>query len=258
MWFKISSFFKFLLQAKNKFSIHSPFVFNLITGCFESTIAPSKKETFNIIRKWLIKNQNVITITDFGKGSKVFKSNNRKISDIAKIAAITPKKAFLLIKLIEYLKCNTILEIGTSVGLATATMRIANKTANIKTLEGCNQTAQIAQDLFLKFNLQPIDMVIAEFKQSLPKILENQHYDLIYFDGNHSKNDTLSYFNLCLESAHNNSIFIFDDIYWSKEMFEAWNEIKSNSKVTVSINMYFWGLIFFRKELSKQDFKIKA
>lgn len=257
MWFKISSFLKFLLQSKNKHSIHSPFVFNLVTKCFLAKIQSSKKETFKNIQKWLQNNNTVITVNDFGEGSKVFKSNNRKVSQILKVAAISPKKAYLLIKLIEYLNCNNILEIGTSVGLSAATMRIANPFANIQSLEGCQQTAHFAQKMIENFNLKPVEIIIGSFNQTLQKTIKSKQYDLIYFDGNHSKNATLSYFNQCLQSVHNNSVFIFDDIYWSKDMLDAWNEIKSNHLVTVSINMYFWGLVFFRKEQVKQHFNIR-
>ena len=257
MWFKISSFFKFLLQSKGKHSIHSPFVFNLVTQCFSAKIDSHKKQTFKNAQKWLQKNHSVITVNDFGEGSKVFKTKNRKVSQIATIASITSKKAYLLIKLIEYLNCNHILEIGTSVGLSAAAMRIANYKANIQSLEGCEQTAAIAQNLFENCNLKPIEIIVGSFDKTLQNKVENKQYDLIYFDGNHNKNATLSYFNQCLNSVHNNSVFIFDDIHWSKDMLECWNEIKSNHMVTLSINMYFWGIVFFRKEQVKQHFNIR-
>ena len=67
------------------------------------------------------------------------------------------------------------------------------------------------------------------------KSLKNK-YDLIFFDGNHSKDATLKYFNWALESHHRDAIFIFDDIYWSLEMKQAWLEICSNPKTILSIN----------------------
>ena len=63
---------------------------------------------------------------------------------------------------------------------------------------------------------------------------------------------------MCLESIHNNSIFIFDDINWSIEMQETWAIIKEHPKVTVSIDTYFWGIVFFRKEQEKQHFIIRT
>jgi len=86
---------------------------------------------------------------------------------------------------------------------------------------------------------------------------KKEKFDLVYFDGNHQKEATLKYFKTLLSSAHNDSVFIFDDIHWSKEMQEAWREIIAHPEVQVSIDTFQWGLIFFRKEQVKQDFTIR-
>ena len=78
--------------------------------------------------------------------------------------------------------------------------------------------------------------------------------DLIYFDGNHQKKATLKYFNDCLPFINENSVFIFDDIRWTKDMLDAWQEISSHPKVSVSIDLFSIGLIFFRDQV-KEDFK---
>ena len=36
-------------------------------------------------------------MTDFGSGSKIFKNNDRKVADIAKIAGMTKKKTAILV-----------------------------------------------------------------------------------------------------------------------------------------------------------------
>ena len=206
----------------------------------------------------LFSNQNSINITDYGKGSSVFKSNVRKVSDIAKIAGITKKKAALLLRMADYFNPNNILEIGTSVGLGTSVLSIGNPDAQIVTLEGCKKTAEVAIALFSQNHLNNIELVVGNFNETLSDILKNRQFDLIYFDGNHQKEATLNYFNQCLETVHNNSIFIFDDIHWSPEMQLAWEEIKIHPKVTITIDTYFWGLVFFRKEQEKQHFMIRV
>ena len=40
-------------------------------------------------------------------------------------------------------------------------------------------------------------------------------------------------------------------------MEEAWNEIKNHEKVRVSIDLFKMGLIFFKKELSYEQYVIK-
>lgn len=257
-WFKIRSFIAFLLASTNKHGVHSPFVYDLVTKCFNSHTNPSKMNAFYSIQKSLYTNKNSITITDYGKGSSVFKSNDRKVCDIAKIAGINKKKSALLLRMVDYFNPQNMLEIGTSIGLGTSVLSIGNPDADIVTLEGCENTAKVAKNTFIENKLNNIQLVVGNFNETLPTVLSDKHYDLIYFDGNHQKEPTLQYFNQCLKTLNNNSIFIFDDINWSPEMQLAWKEIKNHPKVTITINTYFWGMVFFRKEQKKQHFTIRV
>ena len=257
---QFKSFFSFLFASTNQHGIHSPFIYDLATKCFYAH-QKNYKEQFDKIRSYrksLLKNNLSIEVTDFGAGSKVFKSNDRKVSDIAKNAGISKKRAELLIKVVHYFNPNHILEIGTSLGIGTACLSLSNPNAKIFSLEGCPETAKIAMDQFRKFYLNNIKVEVGNFKSTLPKNLLNKKYDLIYFDGNHQKEATINYFEQCLHTVHNDSVFIFDDIHWSKGMEEAWNYIKGHKKVTVSIDTYQWGIVFFRKEQPKEHFVIRV
>ena len=258
MWFKIKSYFLFLIKSTNKHGIHSPFIYNLVTKCFNVKTSFEIKEQIHNFQNFFYKNNTSILVNDFGKGSKIFKTHNRKVAKIAKIAGISKQRAYLLVKIVAYFKPKNILELGTSLGLGTAALSLGNPNASIITIEGCKNTAQKAQELFSEFELSNVQLVNNEFKNVLPKLTNNSTFDLIYFDGNHQKDATLNYFNQCLATAHNNAVFIFDDINWSKEMQQAWEQIKSNPKVTITIDTYFWGIVFFRTEQAKQHFTIRV
>ncbi len=257
MWFKIHTFIVFLFKSKSKHGVHSPFVYELITKCLRLNTNLEKHSNFIKIRNYFLSNKQKIEVTDFGQGSSYFKSNKRRISDIAKIAGIKIKNANTLINIVEYFQPTNILEIGTSLGLATAAIHLGNTTSKITTLEGCTQTSLVANTMFSKFNLNNINLIEGNFSSTLKTVL-NKKYDLIYFDGNHNKEATSTYFKQCLPFIHNNSIFIFDDINWSPSMQNAWEEIKKNEQVTVTINTYYWGIVFFRKEQEKQHFTIRV
>ena len=250
------SYIEFLLKSSNHHGIHSPFVFNFITKClYDRNLQFSNQ--LKIFRHSLITNKNIIEIKDYGAGSKRFRSNKRTVSSIARYAGISNKRGKLLFNIIQYFKSEKILEIGTSLGIATSCLAQANSNAQIITLEGCPETAKIASNQFKKFKLDSIDIIIGEFKKTLPKVLHNHIFDLIYFDGNHQKKATINYFELSLPHTNNDSIFIFDDIHWNKGMEEAWDYIKKHEKVTISIDTFQWGIVFFRKEQPKQHFIIR-
>ncbi|MGK4569108.1 O-methyltransferase [Flavobacterium sp. 3HN19-14] len=258
MLFQIKSYLKFLWNSKNAHGVHSPFVFDLVTKCFYDKAKYPEYAILKNYRKSLLENKNFIEVKDFGAGSKVFKSNKRAIAKIAKTAGITVKRAELLFRVVRYFKPENVLEIGTSLGLATSAISLGNISSEITTLEGCPETAGIAQLQFQKNNFN-VNSVITEFERYLKSLNpEPRTLNLIYFDGNHQKEATLSYFELLLHTATNNSVWIFDDIHWSKAMEEAWEIIKKHPKVTVTIDTFQWGFVFFRKEQQKENFVIRA
>jgi predicted O-methyltransferase YrrM len=258
MLYQQRKYIQFLLEASNEHSVHSPFIYQLVTQCFYKQINKSLWKTFQNARQYLIENKNKINVTDFGAGSKIFKTNERQISKIVKVAGISKKKAKILIKTINYFRPANILEIGTSLGLGTSAIKIANESAAIITLEGCTETSEIARKLFNKNNFNAINIVNGNFSETLPKYTQNKQFDFILFDGNHTKKATLSYFEACLKTIHNDSFFMFDDIYWTAEMQEAWSAIKGHSKVTITVDLFYFGIVFFRKEQAKEHFKIRV
>jgi len=253
---QIKQYIKFRFNSTNQHGVHSPFIFDLITKCFHDKKIYDDYSILKKYRKQLYKNDHVVSVKDFGAGSRVFKSNARLISKVAKNTGITKKRARLLYRLSTYFKPNQVLELGTSLGLATSALSLGNPESLITTIEGCPETASIARQQFENHDLKNINLIVNNFNDEL-KHLQNQKFDLIYIDGNHQKEATLSYFNTFLKTVNNNSLIILDDIHWSKGMTEAWETIKLNQKVTVTIDTFFWGFVFFRKEQVKQHFNIR-
>ena len=258
MLFQIKSYLNFLWNSKNEHGVHSPFVFNLVTKCFYDKKNYPEYSILNNYRNSLLANKTSIEVTDFGAGSRVFKTNTRAINQIAKTAGISKKRAELLFRITHYFQPENILEIGTSLGLATSALSLGNPKAKITTLEGCPNTLAVAKKQFEKFNLDNLETIVTEFSAYLKTVTENCDWKLIYFDGNHSKQATLDYFELLLPTITNESVWIFDDIHWSSAMEGAWVEIKKHPQVTVTIDTFHWGIVFFREEQKKEHFMIRT
>ena len=255
----IKSYLNFLWNSKNEHGVHSPFVFDLVTKCFYDKKSYPEYQSLNEYRKFLLNNKTSIEITDFGAGSRVFKSNTRAINQIAKNAGISPKRAELLFRIVNYFQPESILEIGTSLGLATSALSLGSKNAKVITLEGCPNTINQCQLQLQKININNVECINTKFEDYLKTYnLKPTTHNLIYFDGNHSKKATLEYFELLLPSITNDSVWIFDDIHWSKDMEEAWEIIKNHPKVKVTIDTFQWGIVFFRTEQEKEHFVIRT
>lgn len=253
-------YIKYRLTAKHKkgYGVHSPFLYHFVSELMYGKQYFYAFDDIFDLRDDLLFSKDQIEVTDFGAGSKIMKSNIRKIKDIAKYSAISEKFGELIFKIIEFYKPQNILELGTSLGIGTLYLAMPNSKAKVYTIEGCPQTAKQASKNFKELNIKNISQITGNINTELPNLLSKiDKLDFVYFDGNHQKEATINYFNLCLEKAHNNTIFYFDDIHWSEGMEEAWATIKSNKKVSLSIDLFFSGIVFFKKELSKEDFIVK-
>lgn len=250
------SYIKFLRLSKNRHGVHSPFVYSLVTLCINDKKKYPEYRILKSYRKDLINDNTLIKMTDFGEGSRIFKGNARKVSEIARVAGITKKRQKLLFRLGAYFQSESILELGTSLGQGTIALALSNPYAMVDTVEGCSDTLEKAEGYFKAYSLNNITSYQMLFSDYLSK--DNaKKYDMIFVDGDHNGERTLSYFHSLLRHIHNDTIIIFDDIYWSESMTEAWQKIIAHEKVTVSIDTFQWGLVFFRTEQRKQHFTIR-
>lgn len=239
--------------------VHSPFVFDFITNVLNDTRHFYHYDSIEAIRNTLYNNDKVLTIEDFGAGSTVSKSNQRKVSSIARSALKQKKFGQLIFRMINHYHANTIVELGTSLGITTAYLAAANAKGKVYTMEGAKEVAAIAKENFQQLSLQNITVIQGNFDVTLQPTLKNiSTVDFAFVDGNHRKEPTLQYFHQLLEKTNDQSILIFDDIHWSKEMEEAWTSIQQHSAVTLTIDLFFIGIVFFRKEQKiPQHFSIR-
>lgn len=252
-------YIKYQLFAKHKkgHGVHSPFMFNLITQVFNNKI-PDKdlKKVFLEYDKFKRCNR-VLSLAEIGAGTSYNKKNQLTVKKIVCRSSINKKYGQLLYNLVKYFNPTQVLELGTSVGVSTAFISQAATNATFRTIEGIAQKIEIAKKMAVELQTTP-EFIEGNFDTILDTVLDKfQHIDFVFFDGNHTRQATTDYFNRCVAKIQNDSIFVFDDIHWSEEMEEAWEDIKSHKKVTVSIDLFRLGLIFFKKELSKQHYVIK-
>lgn len=235
--------------------MHSPFVYQLAIE-----VVFDKREYYafsdiEYVKSQLLQNEHIIDVKDYGAGSKEAKdSNRRKISEITKNAATPEKVGQLLFRLITYFQPKTMLELGTSLGIGTLYHALALPKSKVYTIEGCPNTAKIARQTFDLMELKNIYSRVGTFEEKLPTTLaEIGQLDYIFFDGNHRKEPTLQYFKRCLPYIHKDTIMVFDDINWSTEMQEAWTKIKAHPKVTLTIDLFRLGIVFFREEQANKE-----
>jgi predicted O-methyltransferase YrrM len=235
--------------------IHSPFVFELIVNVLNDKTKYTAYKEVELQRSLLLGNEKIITVEDFGAGSTKGLTKQRVVQQIAATSLKPKKYAQLLYRLVNYFQPVQILELGTSLGITTAYLAKAKPTATVTTMEGSVAIAEIAKQQFHELQLSNINIVTGNFDKTLQQVIDKteQSFNFVFIDGNHRKEPTLRYFEQLLVKTDHDTVFVFDDIHWSKEMEEAWEEIKQHSSVTLTIDLFFIGLVFLRKEQKEKE-----
>jgi predicted O-methyltransferase YrrM len=254
----IPDYLKYLFLAKNEHGLHSPFLFEFYLKVLKD-FSPVRDYNFiEDLRKKMLSDAREIEITDFGAGSKISRSNRRKIADIARNSQKSARLGQLFYRIIKFYNYSTIVDLGTSLGVTTAYLAKASPDGMIYTFEGCPATAAIARENFSQLSISNTELIIGNLNETLQKQLKKiDKIDLAFFDANHQYEPTIDYFEQCLSKAHDDTCFIFDDIYWSDGMKKAWNYIRNHPQVTVSIDIFWVGIVFFRKKQPKQHFVLR-
>ncbi|GAA4369838.1 class I SAM-dependent methyltransferase [Hymenobacter saemangeumensis] len=258
--FQLLAYLRFWLRSGNEHGLHSPFVFTVYATVVRHTGTFAAYERVEKRRQQLLSSDTVISVADFGAGSHTGAGRQRRVADIARTAAKPPRLAQLLFRLANHFRPATILELGTSLGLTTSYLAAADSRSRVVTFEGCPNTAAIARETFAALNLRNIELVEGNLDYTLPPTLAalGQPLDFVFFDGNHRYEPTLRYFELCLAHRTDNSVFILDDIHWSADMERAWEAIKAHPDVMLTVDLFYIGLVFFRKNQPKQHFWLRV
>lgn len=259
-FYRASKYLKYILLSQHKkgHGIHSPFIFDLVSRVFRNKIDHDIVCCIRKIRKRMISDQRSIIVNDLGAGSEKLKTSIRKVSDIARYSPVPEKYGILLSNLASEFGKPLIVELGTSLGISTMYMAASCLDAVVYTIEGCPAIAGIADQNFKSAGLTNIKLLTGSFEEMLPLVAETDvRPGLVFIDGNHRKEPVLKYFNRIADMSDNKTVVVIDDINYSKEMEEAWDEIKLNERVSVTVDIFRMGIVFFRQGINHCDYTIR-
>jgi predicted O-methyltransferase YrrM len=225
------------IKSVDEHGVHSPFVFDLVTNVIYNYTAYYSFKGLEKFREQLLNAPQTAQIAREQKGAKYSQ---------------------LLFRLVNNFQPKTVLEIGASVGIDTAYLATANSKIKILSIREVSAINNSANEFFKELKLKNVELIIGNINETLPRVI-NQHeqLDVVYVNGKNTSATILNWFYQCLAKANESSVFVFSNMHDSSEQEMAWMEIKNNERVRVTVDLFYLGLVFFRKEQVKQHFLIR-
>lgn len=213
------------------------------------------------LRKYYQNCNEVIEIKDFGAGNpdmkRTLKEMEQGVVETVRVSSMykdcsTPEKwGELLFRLVREFKPHNCLELGTCLGISASYQLLAiqlNKKGKLTTIEGAQELGKLAQRKLKEFTLANFELLNGRFIDILPHILEKEsQYDYVFIDGHHDEDATLKYFNMIYPKLAEKSIVIFDDINWSGGMVKFWKGMITDSRISISFDLYKLGVCYINK-----------
>lgn len=240
------------LTSKTRHGVHSPFVYELVDQC----IYGKTYREIAVVEKHfeqLKGSTETVKGIDHGREKQFVK---KTVGQMARHVSVRNFEARLLHRLVFHHKPQHILELGTNIGKSAAYMAAANPDARLITVEGNAGLFAMAAKNFNALVLNNILCVHSEFSEYL-RSSDGERFDMAFIDGNHRFAPTLEYYHILKHRMREGGCIIFHDIYWSSGMRRAWREIRKDPDATVVIDLYFFGLVYFRKGQAREQFKIR-
>ena len=250
----------FILHSGTRYRIHSPFIYSFMEQVVLNKETSSTILSIEKLRKDMLQDRRIILKTDLGAGAENAAAATYSVylRDIARTSSTRRRHALRLHHLACHTKALSILELGTSLGMTTAYLAASNDNSRVISLEGCPELSGIARTNLSRLGIGNVEILQGEFMQTLPAALAKLgRVDLVYIDGDHRKDSVIRNYDSILPYLHNDSVVIIDDIHMNPGMNRAWEHIRLKDEVRISLDFFFSGWLFFRRECSKEHFRLR-
>ncbi|WP_018342256.1 O-methyltransferase [Cytophaga aurantiaca] len=255
--YRFFEFVKHYIVGHNEHGLHSPFVYQLYTTTIQNHGFPNYEQLEQHYFE-LISDHHLITNKNPGAGTSLHKNIRVPIKRLAKHSIKSLPWRQLICRLVDERTPQIVVELGTSFGITTAYIAATCPNAKIYTFEANSSLIELSREFFKLAGLTNIEIIEGDIDETLPAFLkQHPQIDVAYIDANHRFEPTINYVEQLMECVTWKGLIIMDDIYWSYPMTKAWEVLSSKKAVTVSIDLWQIGLLYFHTGQEKENFKLR-
>jgi predicted O-methyltransferase YrrM len=253
-------YLNYRLRARHRYGrgIHPPFAYRIVSRVIygKGPDLPRLAE-IEAYRHELLGITGTIPVEDHGAGSRRGGNSERRICDLVRHTAVSPRQGRLLARLADHLRPASTIELGTGAGMGSLYLALANPEVCVQTCEGSPAVARLAEKGFARLGVGNIVVHRGLFADLLPGLLRQAGPPLLIFiDGDHREERLISYVSAMLASNKQQLSIVMDDIHWSRGMYRAWKSIISRPEISLSIELFNTGIVFAGDEIQKDHFVV--
>ncbi|RWQ56575.1 MAG: hypothetical protein EOS82_03530 [Mesorhizobium sp.] len=140
-----------------------------------------------------------------------------------------------------------LLELGTCAGISGSYIGSSPHCRHLTTIEGSPALAELARSV-LPLTVKNPTVVNSLFDEALDVILPTiEPIDFLFIDGHHEKIATIHYWQRIRSKLNDGALVVFDDISWSQDMRNGWNEIVREPHFSHAMDFGVVGVCIYRK-----------
>lgn len=220
----IGSYLRYLLQRKSKFSIHSPFVYEFMTKVVNDSGSNRDYDTLWRISRLL--------------DGKNYPNRRRR------------KQGRLLYRMVRYFEPETVLTFGKLSALDTSALALGN----LQTKVYLEQSSDFLETLN---SMGVVNVNLIRHDSNEEEQYERLNTGFVYYSLDDFGEDSWNNLEDGFAEVDEDLVLVFEGIHHSRHTEAAWEAIKASEGVSISMDLYCVGLVFFRDGIEKQDFVLK-
>ena len=220
----IGSYLRYLLQRKSKFSIHSPFVYEFMTKVVNDSGSNRDYDTLWRISRLL--------------DGKNYPNRRRR------------KQGRLLYRMVRYFEPETVLTFGRLSALNTSALALGN----LQTKVYLEQSSDFLETLN---SMGVVNVNLIRHDSNEEEQYERLNTGFVYYSLDDFGDDSWNNLEDGFAEVDEDLVLVFEGIHHSRHTEAAWEAIKASEGVSISMDLYCVGLVFFRDGIEKQDFVLK-
>ena len=239
-------------RAETIYDIHAPLAFRFLGEVVEDRRHFDAYDDLDALRARYAADDTWVELQDAGAGSQVGNRERRRVRDIAATSGSPARFGRYLTSLVDWRGARRVLELGSNLGIGSCYLAAGIPLdGRLVTIDADPAMAAFAKTALAQtVPFAHAEVVTGTFADTLPKVLADLGgVDVAFVDGHHAEEPTKAYYRQLREACHEGSVLIFDDVHWSSGMEAAWKWIRSRPEVTMSFDLYRWGVVFFDESI---------